>query len=279
MDQMQEYFRRILKVLIYIESHIDEEMNLHELAKIAHYSPFHFHRIFQCIVGEPVHKYVKRLRLEKAAAKLRDTNTPVTEIALNYDTPSAFTKAFKLHMGQSPSDFRAMYKIAKEKIDDLPMIYPEKIEKILDMDVLFIRKKGCYDKSAWEAWDAMVDFIHAHKKDASQVRCFSVPNDDPSITAEEKLRFDACVLGMPELKSHSEIGSRIIKGGKYAIFNFQGPYERLDETFSHIFAKWVPNSHEEIDDIERPAFCEHTNMQYVEINPEILITKIYVALK
>lgn len=82
MDQAEEYVKRVLKVLIYIEANIDEELTMEGLAKLACYSPFHFHRVFQAIVGETIHQYVKRLRIQRAAGKLRHTNQPITEIAL-----------------------------------------------------------------------------------------------------------------------------------------------------------------------------------------------------
>ena len=136
MSLEEEYIKRILKVLIYIEKHIDEEMTLEELAKIACYSPYHFHRIFQAVVEETVCQYVKRLKMEKAAGKLRYTSLPVTEIALDasYDTPSAFTKGFKQFMGKSPKSYRALHTavdIMTQKIKELPMIRPDKIEKNL----------------------------------------------------------------------------------------------------------------------------------------------------
>jgi len=92
-----DYVKRILKVLIYIEDHIEEEISIEELAKVSCHSPFHFHRIFHMVVGETVYKYVRRLMLEKAASKLRYTERPITDIAMDtqYDTPSAFTRAFK----------------------------------------------------------------------------------------------------------------------------------------------------------------------------------------
>ena len=145
----EEYFKCILKVLIYIETNIDEEIDLKSLAKLACYSPFHFHRVFHAIVGETVHQYIKRLRLEKAALKLRNTDKPVTEIALDacYETPSAFTKAFKQLMGNSPQTYRCLHHFVTKKLEELPMIHPDKIEKIEDLNVLFIRKKGNYEKT------------------------------------------------------------------------------------------------------------------------------------
>ena len=102
MDYSEDYVKRILKVLIYIEDHIDEEISIERLAKVSRHSVFHFHRIFHMVVGETVYKYVRRLRLEKAASKLRYSEHPVTDIAMDtqYDTPSAFTRAFKQAIGQ-----------------------------------------------------------------------------------------------------------------------------------------------------------------------------------
>lgn len=53
----------ILKVLVYIESHLDEELSLEKMSKIANISPFYFHRLFRAYVGEPLAGHVKRLRL------------------------------------------------------------------------------------------------------------------------------------------------------------------------------------------------------------------------
>ncbi|HEY1859983.1 MAG TPA: AraC family transcriptional regulator, partial [Gemmataceae bacterium] len=61
------YRHRILKIELYIQEHLDEDLALDQLARLAHFSPFHFHRIFKGLVGEGVIEYVRRLRLESAA--------------------------------------------------------------------------------------------------------------------------------------------------------------------------------------------------------------------
>ena len=224
MDQAEEYVKRILKVLIYIEENIDEELTMDELARVACYSPFHFHRIFQAIVGETIHQYVKRLRMQRAAGKLRYTERPVTEIALdtNYDTPSAFTKAFKQFMGASPKRYRALYVAVNtmtQKIKELPMIKPDKIEKNLpDLSLLFVRRYGNYTQSPWEAWQAMIGFINENHLDRSKMRYFGLSHDDPQVTIEDKLRYDAAILAPQGAKEKGEIGRQVLKGGKYAIF-------------------------------------------------------------
>ena len=63
-DTLQDYQERMLRVLIYIQNHLDHGPTLNELAELAHFSPFHFHRIFRGMVGESLKAYVRRLRLE-----------------------------------------------------------------------------------------------------------------------------------------------------------------------------------------------------------------------
>ncbi len=283
MDQAEEYVKRILKVLVFIEENFNEELTVDGLAKVACYSPFHFSRIFQAIVGETVHRYVKRLRIQQAAGKLRYTEQSVTEIALdtNYDTPSAFTKAFKQFMGASPKRYRTLYSAVNEmtqKIKELSMIKPDKIESNLpDLNLLFVRRYGNYTQSPWEAWQAMIGFISENHLDRSKMRYFGISHDDPQITNEDKLRYDAAILVPQGVKEKGEIGRQTLKGGKYAIFTHHGSYYGLEETFNRIFLKWLPKSDQSFDET-RPVFCEYFNMEYVKTDPEKLMTKLYIPL-
>jgi AraC-like DNA-binding protein len=105
----QTYRQRILRVQLFIQEHLDEELSLERLARVAHFSPYHFHRIFRALVGEGVNEHVRRLRLESAAVDLKNTGRTVLEIALDagYGTHEAFTRAFRQMFGVSPSQYRA----------------------------------------------------------------------------------------------------------------------------------------------------------------------------
>lgn len=80
---LHDYKRRILRVLVHIQQCLDEPLLLDELAAIACFSPFHFHRIFRGMVGESVKEHIRRLRSERAASLLRAGKLPVTEIAFD----------------------------------------------------------------------------------------------------------------------------------------------------------------------------------------------------
>ena len=97
-------------VMRYIRTHIHEPLDRETLAAVAGFSVPHFHRVFTAHVGESAISYVRRLRLERAARKLRMGAVDITEVALaaGYDTHAAFGKAFKQQFGLSPSEFRQL---------------------------------------------------------------------------------------------------------------------------------------------------------------------------
>lgn len=92
----------------YIRAHISEPLSREMLADVAGFSAPHFHRIFTAHVGESAISYVRRMRLERAARKLRMGAVDITEVALaaGYDSHAAFSKAFRQQFGISPSEFR-----------------------------------------------------------------------------------------------------------------------------------------------------------------------------
>ena len=86
----------------------DDALDLATLAGAAALSPFHFARLFRDRVGEPPVRHLRRLRLERAALLLRETDRPVTDIALDagFASLSNFVTTFRLAYGLSPDRWR-----------------------------------------------------------------------------------------------------------------------------------------------------------------------------
>lgn len=68
---MESYQQRLQHALRAMEARLEVPYSLDELAALAGFSPFHFHRIFRGMVGESVKQYERRLRLERAARQLK----------------------------------------------------------------------------------------------------------------------------------------------------------------------------------------------------------------
>ena len=93
------------RICEYIESHLDEKLSLETLAAMAGRSTHHFARAFRQSVGMPPHGYLLRRRLEHVEQLLRDTQLPLTEIALavGFSDQSHLARHFRRLTGMPPS--------------------------------------------------------------------------------------------------------------------------------------------------------------------------------
>ena len=277
---------RIVKVLVYIESHLDEELSLEKMAKIANISPFYFHRLFRVYVGEPLAEYIKRLRLQRAAERLQYSDTAITDIALDlgYESPSAFTKVFHQVVGKSPRQYRKIMQPLIQMImkrttpssKEQAMLKPEYVNR-KEETILFVRRVGDYKDTPASAFQVLVQFLEDEKVTKGQIKAYySIGLDDPQIVERSKCRFDACASLQESIPPQGEVGQKTLPGGRFAVFTHQGPYSELERVFDEIFRLWYPTSQEQLADVI--PFCEHLNAGE-SIPDNERLTKLYIPLK
>jgi len=99
---------QVTKIHDYMRDHLDQEMGLDELAALLGLSRFHFCTAFRQATGLTPHRFLISMRIARARELLLDPTKAVTEIAasIGYQTPSAFSTAFRTVEGISPSEFR-----------------------------------------------------------------------------------------------------------------------------------------------------------------------------
>ncbi len=107
-NQHQLDERRLRRVLEYIAQQIEDEISLADLAAVACLSPFHFSRMFTRRMGMPPHRYIGRMRLERAKTLLALGRVGLAEIsaACCFSSQSNFSRAFRRATGTSPLEFR-----------------------------------------------------------------------------------------------------------------------------------------------------------------------------
>jgi AraC family transcriptional regulator len=108
-DSRPVYAERVNAVIDYIEAHLAEDLSLTTLAEVAHFSPYHFHRVFSTMVGETIGRFISRLRVERAATLLiQHPHRAITDIAVEcgFANPSSFARSFKETFGMSASEWR-----------------------------------------------------------------------------------------------------------------------------------------------------------------------------
>lgn len=102
--------RRFGDVFAYIDAHLDDDLSLDRLARVARSSTFHFHHQFSARFGLTVHGYVTLARLRRAAWQLLfRPRLRVVDVALasGYASPEAFARAFRRLVGHTPTALRA----------------------------------------------------------------------------------------------------------------------------------------------------------------------------
>ncbi|ELL0560857.1 helix-turn-helix transcriptional regulator, partial [Vibrio vulnificus] len=105
----QQHISRINDVLYFIHQDISRELSAKALADVAAYSEQHFHRVFKQVVGESIHQYIRRTRMEYAANQLMfDTRSSVLDIAnkCGFSSVSSFSRAFKATFSMAPGEWR-----------------------------------------------------------------------------------------------------------------------------------------------------------------------------
>ena len=244
-----DYHQRMLRVLVHIQQHLDQPLPLHELAAIAHFSPYHFHRIFRGMIGETVAQHIKRLRLERAALRLRTTSRSIIGIALEagYESHEGFTRAFAGSFSCSPSVYREKASALTEtdassqvdqqlNVREAPAM-DVMIKTIPEMHIAFMRHVGPYG-DVGPSWEMLFDWAGERDLVNGETRYFGMCHDDPDITDAQQLRYDACLTVHGDVRPSGVVGIQTIPGGRFACTMHVGPYHTLNETYIALFGGW-----------------------------------------
>jgi AraC family transcriptional regulator len=278
----QTYRQRILRVQLFIQEHLDEELPLERLARVAHFSPYHFHRIFRALVGEGVNEHVRRLRLESAAVALKTTGHSVLEVALDagYGTHEAFTRAFRQMFGVSPSQYRAgqhpLY--SPKEIPTMTGTLTDRqvrIETLPPRRVAFVRHVGPYDQVE-PAFHKLMGWAGTRGLLGPDTVVLGVCHDDPEVTAPEKIRYDCCITVGADFQPEGEVGVQVLEGGEHVVLTHRGTYTQLPDAWRWLYGVWLAGSGREPR--HAPAFEVYYNSP-TNTPPENLVTDICIPLE
>ena len=270
----REYDKRVNRVIDHIREHLAEELALAGLARVAAFSPFHFHRLFRAVTGETVFGFIQRLRIDKAAGALRDhRDRSVLEIALDHGFASAatFARAFRARFGMSATAWRAggaerwrrrrrkpgkqVRNAGKARRGRTRQSRPMhvRVTQIPGHHVAFMRYVGPYGAHGIpELWARLRRWIAAHDLGPGPRVTLGVAYDDPSITEPERCRYDACVVIPRDFVPDRLVDVMDVSGGRYAVAEFVGSAHEIEGAWDRVFAGWLPGSGWEPDD--RPCF-------------------------
>ena len=286
---------RLLRVLVHIQQHLDQPLPLADLAARACLSPHHFHRVFTGMIGESLHSHIRRLRLERAASRLKLGAQPVVQVALDagYETHEAFSRVFRGAFGASPTAHRRRHGRAPllparsavhYRRDAVPRDFRTTrllenmmnvtVKSIAPRRVAFMRHTGPYSEVG-ATWGKLCRQLGKDGFIGPGAEFIGISHDDPEVTPPAKLRYDACVTVDAGFKPAGEIGVQEVPGGEYAVLTHNGPYERLNQSYYRLLGQWLPRSGRELG--ASPCFELYLNSPE-NTAPEDLLTDIHAPL-
>ncbi len=274
-NSRNEYLARINKVLEYVYAHYYEPINLNQLAEIAHFSPFHFHRIFSMLVGETPADFCLRIRTEKAAQQLNDLpRKTISDIAFDcgFSSMALFARTFKKRFGVSASAYRKQEKplLVKKGVyyskngqpiskngqeigsainDFCPenlknLIFMETkvvIKEMPEMQVVYCPHQGDFSL-IHQAYERLMQFAGPRGLITKEYHTVTVYHDDPAVTEAGKVRQSACLVVDHDVKVEGEIGKMTIPKGKFAVGHFDIDKPELFEEAWNTMCVWLTKS-------------------------------------
>lgn len=266
-------------VLRHIDAHLAEALTLAQLAEVAHFSPFHFHRLFAaCMGGETLGDYLSRRRIELAAGRmLAQPRLSVLELALavGFGSGEAFSRAFKSRFGSTPTAWRTRMRQdrnldqLRRKIDQAAAeptlntgasLFNQEARAMNvrlverpETAVTYLRYEGPLGLPVQAFWRQRVR-PWLQQNDLQDRALFGISHDDPGISDPERCRYDAAAELPPGFLAGPRRLTSVLPGGRYATLPFYGRSDRIGEAWTGLLRDWLPESGWQLD--HRPCF-EH----------------------
>lgn len=280
------YAARFNRVFDYIDKHLNEDLSVDTLSRVANFSKFHFHRQFSSYAGVNVYRYIQLMRLKRASYRLVfNEDALIIDIALEagFENPESFSRAFKQIFGQTPSQFRKapqwqswseQYSIFKREEKRMISV------KIVDFSVTKIaalEHRG--DPKLLN--ESVKQFIEWRQQSGlspyKTSRTFGVVYDNPDTVEPAKFRFDICgEVFAPVPENSQRVINKIIPGGRCAVIRHLGSHDRIGESVYPLYREWLPQSGEELRDF--PLTFHYLNLIPDALEHE-LITDVYLPLQ
>lgn len=280
---MNQYEERIKQVIAYIEENSSEPLRLEQLAEVAHFSKYHFTRIFTAVTGMTPMAFVIRKRVERAMMLLSQTNQTILEIAghCGFESVSALGVHFKRHYGCSPGSVRRR----KRNHSNIPAVFSNsqaepasltdynragsnpllrrawdsmvELREIPEVEVAYIRHIGSY-LDTHNAWGRLTRWAAKQGLHPGNQQFIGISLDDGELTEEPLCRYDACITlpaGFKREAHQEEVGFKTLSGGRYAVYSYYDTVDRFVLAYDSMFSVWLPRSGYEADDRPCLEFC------------------------
>lgn len=254
---------RFARVRDYVRQHPGCDLALPALARVAHLSPYHFHRMFKLYCGETVGQFVQRTRVTLAAAALRaNRNLTVAHAASHhgYESADGFSRAFRRQFGMTPSSWNRSDPLQERKIgrdsDQFPVYaVAELSEQVRRLDlaptivysdaveVSFVRVADAYRNTdrVMEYYRELLGW-YRRTVGGAEPQLFGTSWDDPDLTPLERCTFEWAVAVPPGVKLLPGSALRTIPAMTSVRMPVVGGLDLEDLVWQYLYRVWLPES-------------------------------------
>jgi AraC family transcriptional regulator len=290
---LQNYQARMQRVLDYIDRHLDGDLDLETVSRVAAFSKFHFHRQFMATFELSVHRYVQLTRMKRASHQLAHIDAQsVTDIAMDagYDAPDAFARAFRQRLGQSPSSFRKSpdwgpWLMAFGPLDNarnklMQIIFEPDDVTIRDVPptpVAIMEHRG--DRATLgDTFQRFIAWRRAAGLSPETSPTFTVFRSEREPVVPADYSMDLCVgTDQPIEANDEQMKAGMIPGGRCAVLRYPGNTNNLEPAALYLYRDWLPDSGEEARDF--PIYCRRQLSFIPEVPVHEVVVELFLPLK
>jgi AraC family transcriptional regulator len=252
------YRARFRRVLSHVDTHLEREITVEELAAVAAFSKFHFHRQFSGLFGLCVYEVIKLARFKRVVGQ----------------TPRAFRAAPRWDTWQA-----AFAPLDALRSTDMPNEYSPDQVRVVDFPatrVASLLHRGD-PRQLGGTIRRFIDWRRANGLPPSRSATFNVLHTDELGVGPEDFRFELCAVTNRDVAPNDNgVEAKTLPAGRCALLRHVGSDATLRSAFAFLYGEWLPASGEEPRDF--PPFLERVAF-YPEVPEHEAITDIYLPLR
>ncbi|MEE9394059.1 MAG: AraC family transcriptional regulator [Planctomycetota bacterium] len=258
-----DYVERVNRAIDYILRNLSQALRLEDVAAVALFSPFHFHRVFKSLVGETLNQFVGRVRLERALFMMsHQRSLSLTEVAhsCGFASSSDFSRSFKKRFGVPPSAFdlesyrdqrrqelqdssgdpKIAERLKRLPAGENPDGFAATIRELPPRCVAYLRVFDPYRPDVVsDAAQKLMAWAEERNLDGGQWLGYMW--EDPEVVPLADCRYDVGVE-VPDVQLSGEIGRMDFPAMTVAELEIRGGIDLELRAIDWLFRTWLPNS-------------------------------------
>lgn len=254
-----DYVARVNRAIDHVTRDLAAPLRLEDVARVACFSPYHFHRIFKTFTGETLAAFVKRLRLDRALYLMsHQPEMSLTAIAhtCGFSSSSDFSRSFKARHGVTPSSFDVTAHRARGRArleGDTPVIgarlpigaNPDGfVARLVDLPprtVVYRRVLRPFEGDGVKAATRAL-IAWAEARGLADGQWLGYMWDDPEIVPLERCRYDVGLVVPDGIRADGVFGVTRFPAFRVAEVDIAGALDLEQRAIDWLFGTWLPAS-------------------------------------